>query len=172
MIKEIHGAPHDLRIAAFKNWDLLDEVEALDAVANAAWGEIYEGIRSGSYRIAYWDGYTVERPEYHSFMRYALHRSTKRDGFLQLSVAHSQSCGLLQKRNHFFRLRFLNLNLVLTTLIPFTISTIWYFSRYCALCIPILSACLGLSATVSAVYREPLPISAPPFIYPNCTTKD
>lgn len=86
MIKEIHGAPHDLRIAAFKNWDLLDEVEALDAVANAAWGEIYEGIRSGSYRIAYWDGYTVERPGYHSFMRYALHRSTKRDGFLQLSV--------------------------------------------------------------------------------------
>lgn len=67
------------------------------------------------------------------------------------------------KRNHFFRLRFLNLNLVLITLIPFTISTIWYFSRYCALFIPILSACLGLSVTVSAVYREPLPISAPPF---------
>ena len=86
MIKEIHGAPHDLRIAAFKNWDLLDEVDALDAVANAAWGEIFEGIRSGSCRIAYWDGYTVERPGYHSFMRYALHLSTKQDGFLQLSV--------------------------------------------------------------------------------------
>lgn len=86
MIKEIHGAPHDLRLAAFKNWDFLDEVDALDAVADAAWGEIFEGIRSGSCLIAYWDGYTVERPGYHSFMRYALHRSTKRDRFLQLSV--------------------------------------------------------------------------------------
>lgn len=86
MIKEIHGAPHDLRIAAFKNHDLHHKVKVLDTVADAAWGEIYEGIRSGSYRIAYWDGYTVERPGYHSFMRYALHRSTKRDGFLQLSV--------------------------------------------------------------------------------------
>lgn len=85
-IKEIHGAPRNLRIAAFKNFDLLDEVDSLDAVADAAWGEIFEGIRSGSCRIAYWDGYTVERPRYHSFMRYALHRSTKRDGFLQLSV--------------------------------------------------------------------------------------
>lgn len=86
MIKEIHGAPHDLQLAAFKNWDFLDEVDALDAVADAAWGEIFEGIRSGSCLIAYWDGYTVERPGYHSFMRYALHRSTKRDRFLQLSV--------------------------------------------------------------------------------------
>lgn len=85
-IKEIHGAPRNLRIAAFKNFDLLDEVDSLDAVADAAWGEIFDGVRSGSCRIAYWDGYTVERPGYHSFMRYALHRSTKRDGFLQLSV--------------------------------------------------------------------------------------
>ena len=86
MVKEIHGAPHDLRIAAFKNWDLLDEVDALDAVADAAWGEIYECIRSGSCRIAYWDGYTCERPGFKIFMRYALHRSTKQDGYLQLSV--------------------------------------------------------------------------------------
>lgn len=86
MIKEIHGAPHDLRLAAWENFDLWEQVDALDAVANAAWGEVFEGIRSGSCHVAYWDGYTVERPGYHSFMRYALHRSTKRDGFLQLSV--------------------------------------------------------------------------------------
>ena len=48
MIKEIHGAPHDLRIAAFKNHDLHHKVKVLDTVADAAWGEIYEGIRSGS----------------------------------------------------------------------------------------------------------------------------
>lgn len=40
MIKEIHGAPHDLRIAAFKNRDLRHKVKALDAVADTAWGEI------------------------------------------------------------------------------------------------------------------------------------
>lgn len=86
MIREIHGAPHDLRIAAFKNWDLLDQVEALDAIADDAWSEIYSDIEGGSSRIAYWDGAAVERPGYKSFMRYALHRSTKRDGYLQLSV--------------------------------------------------------------------------------------
>lgn len=58
----------------------------MDAVADTEWGEVFEGIRSGSCHVAYWDGYTVERPGCHSFMRYALHRSTKRDGFLQLSV--------------------------------------------------------------------------------------
>ena len=86
MIREIHGAPHDLRIAAFKNWDLLDEVDALDALADAAWGEVYAAIMDGKCRIAYWDGQTCEHPGYKSFMRYALHRSTKQDGFLQLSV--------------------------------------------------------------------------------------
>lgn len=86
MVREIHGAPHDLRIAAFKNWELLSEVDALDAVADAAWGEIYSDIKDGKSRIAYWDGHAVERSGYKSFMRYALHRSTKRDGFLQLSV--------------------------------------------------------------------------------------
>lgn len=86
MIREIHGAPHDLRIAAFKNWDLLDEVDAMDSAADAIWSEIYNYIASGSSSIAYWDGVAIERPGYHSFMRYALHRSTKRDGYLQLSV--------------------------------------------------------------------------------------
>lgn len=34
----------------------------------------------------YWDAYKVDKPEYNSFMRYALHRSAKREGFLQFSV--------------------------------------------------------------------------------------
>lgn len=86
MVREICGAPHDLRIAAFKNWDLLGQVDALDTIADDAWSEIYRDIEVGSSRIAYWDGATVERSGYKSFMRYALHRSTKRGGFLQLSV--------------------------------------------------------------------------------------
>lgn len=64
MIKEIHGVPHDLRLAAWENFDLWEQVDALDAVADSAWSEIYEGVRSDSCRIAYWDGYTVERPGY------------------------------------------------------------------------------------------------------------
>lgn len=86
MTIKIHGAPRDLRIAAFKNFDLLDEVDALDAVADKAWSEIYTSIKDGKNRIAYWDGSTVERLGYHSFMRYVLHCSAKQDGYLQLSV--------------------------------------------------------------------------------------
>ncbi len=52
MIKDIHGTPHDLRLAAWENFELWDEVDALDAVADAAWGEIFESIRSGSCRVA------------------------------------------------------------------------------------------------------------------------
>lgn len=52
----------------------------------SAWRGIYNAIADGRNKIAYWDDYRVENPGYTSFMRYALHRSTKKDGFLQLSV--------------------------------------------------------------------------------------
>lgn len=51
-----------------------------------AWSEIYNSIASGRSNIAYWDGRPVELMGFKSFMRYALHKSAKQDGFLQLSV--------------------------------------------------------------------------------------
>lgn len=50
------------------------------------WSTIYKSIESGENKVAYWDSQAVIRSGYHSFMRYALHRSTKHEGFLQLSV--------------------------------------------------------------------------------------
>lgn len=52
----------------------------------SAWAGVYNSIAGGAHKIAYWDACRVEKTGYNSFMRYALHRSTKRDGFLQLSV--------------------------------------------------------------------------------------
>ena len=62
------------------------ELDRQENAVKAAWGEIYNSIASGGSSIAYWDGKPVERPGFKSFMRYALHKSAKHDGFLQLSV--------------------------------------------------------------------------------------
>lgn len=62
------------------------ELGRQENAVKAAWSGIYNSIASGGNSIAYWDGRPVERPGFKSFMRYALHRSAKQDGFLQLSV--------------------------------------------------------------------------------------
>lgn len=62
------------------------ELDRQENAVKAAWGEIYNSIASGENSIAYWDGKPVERPGFESFMRYALHKSAKQDGFLQLLV--------------------------------------------------------------------------------------
>lgn len=56
-----------------------------NAVKNA-WTAIYAAVASGDKNMAYWDDKPVIRSGFYSFMRYALHRSPKQDGFLQLSV--------------------------------------------------------------------------------------
>ena len=67
-----------------------EKLEAeLDQQENAfknVWSTIYKSIESGKNKVAYWDSQSVIQPGYHSFMRYALHLSTKHEGFLQLSV--------------------------------------------------------------------------------------
>lgn len=56
-----------------------------NAVKNA-WTAIYAAVASEDKNMAYWDDKPVIRSGFYSFMRYALHRSPKKDGFLQLSV--------------------------------------------------------------------------------------
>ncbi len=70
----------------FEDENLEAELERQENAVKSVWTSIYNAILSGNSDIAYWDAYHVIRPEYDSFMRYALHRSTKKDGFLQLSV--------------------------------------------------------------------------------------
>lgn len=71
---------------AFGDEKLEAEFDRQEKAVDDAWRGIYDGIASGKSKIAHWDTRPVDRPGYHVFMRYALHRSTKRDGFLQLSV--------------------------------------------------------------------------------------
>lgn len=70
----------------FGNENLEAELDRQENAVKDTWERIYNAISSGKYKIAYWDAYKVEKPEYTSFMRYALHRSTQKIGFLQLSV--------------------------------------------------------------------------------------
>lgn len=82
-----------ITLDAFEIWGNEAQEKELDRQENAVksvWMSIYEAIASGGSNIAYWDECHVTRPEYNSFMRYALHRSPKKDGFLQLSVMEIQ----------------------------------------------------------------------------------
>lgn len=67
------------------------ELDRQERAAKNAWRGIYNAIADGGHKIAYWDEFHATRPGYESFMRHALHRSTKRDGFLQLSVMEIRS---------------------------------------------------------------------------------
>lgn len=62
------------------------ELNRQENAVKSAWRSVYNAISDGRNKIAYWDDCKAEKPEYTSFMRYALHRSTKKAGFLQLSV--------------------------------------------------------------------------------------
>lgn len=75
----------DIKVA-IKNKKLREERKRQETALKNAWTGIYNAIAYGRYKIAYWDSYKAEKTEYTSFMRYALHRSTKKGGFLQLSV--------------------------------------------------------------------------------------
>lgn len=70
----------------FGNEDLEAELGQQETAFKNAWKGIYNAIYDGRHKIAYWDDCKAKKPDYTSFMRYALHRSTKKDGFLQLSV--------------------------------------------------------------------------------------
>lgn len=75
----------DIKVA-IKNKKLREERKRQETAFKNAWKGIYNAIAYGRYKIAYWDSYKAEKTEYTSFLRYALHCSTKKDGFLQLSV--------------------------------------------------------------------------------------
>lgn len=57
-----------------------------EMAVNAAWKAVYSAVFGGCQVLAYWDSDPAVRPGYRSFMRYALHKSPRRDGWLQLSV--------------------------------------------------------------------------------------
>lgn len=68
------------------NKKLEKEYDMQAAAVKGDWASIYNDVAVGLVDCAYWDAKAVERPGYRSFIRYVLHRSTKHDGFLQLSI--------------------------------------------------------------------------------------
>lgn len=67
--------------AAFAAMDF-DRLDELDAAKDNAWTTVYNGVATGADNIAWWDCYPGPR----GYMRYALHKSPKQNGYLQLSV--------------------------------------------------------------------------------------
>lgn len=63
---------------AIKDKALREERKRQENTTKSAWMAIYSAISGGTHKIAYWDAYKVNKPEYNSSMRYALHRSTKK----------------------------------------------------------------------------------------------
>lgn len=70
----------------FGNKKLEVELDQQENAVKMAFSGIYSAIANGKAKIAYLDDNAVDCGDYHSFMRYELHRSTKQNGFLQLSV--------------------------------------------------------------------------------------
>ena len=57
-----------------------------EKAVKTAWESVYNAVSSGCQVLAYWDSDPAIYPGYRSFLRYALHKSPRRDGWLQLSV--------------------------------------------------------------------------------------
>lgn len=72
-------------IAAIKSGDF-STVDTIEEKARKEAIEIFVSVTAGVIKLAYWDMSPIKRRDgKKSVMRYALHRSTKKDGCLQLS---------------------------------------------------------------------------------------
>lgn len=67
------------------NEKLEREFDCQEDAANSVWKDIFNNVASEKHQIAYWDELN-DKSSHNSFLRYALHRSPKKDSFLQLSV--------------------------------------------------------------------------------------
>ena len=79
----------------FGDSELEKEYDMQENAVNNAWDVVYSNIASGKYNIAYWDAFHHYNHGYSSFMRYVLHKSTKQDGLLQLSVMEIQNGNII-----------------------------------------------------------------------------
>lgn len=63
-----------------------DDADDLDAENEEKWTEAFRSVMSGGASVAWWEC---------SGLLYALHRSTKQDGFLQLSISEIRGGDLI-----------------------------------------------------------------------------
>lgn len=82
---EIRKATQKQTVAAIKSGDF-SEVDKIKESAKKDTRKVFDAVSSGSVPLIWYELPPVCcQSEEVSFMRYALHRSTKQDGFLQLS---------------------------------------------------------------------------------------
>lgn len=82
---EIRKATQKQTVAAIKSGDF-SEVEKIEDAARQEAAKVFHAVASGSVPLFWYDLPPVRcQSGAVSVMRYALHRSTKQDGFLQLS---------------------------------------------------------------------------------------
>lgn len=82
---EIRKATQKQTVAAIKSRDF-SEVDKIKETATQAAADVFLAVASGAVTLIWYDLPPVRcQSGAVSFMRYALHRSTKQDGFLQLS---------------------------------------------------------------------------------------
>lgn len=85
MYKEIKKAGRDVIVAALKSKNYT-ELKRIRQNAESDALEVFNAVASGSVRVAWYDMPPVRSQSGAvSVMRYVLHRSTKKEGFLQLS---------------------------------------------------------------------------------------
>lgn len=100
----IKRAPLALRLAAFHSGDF-DEVARLDNIAEKELQEIFDAVASGAVKVAYFNMPAVKNPRGGvSVMRYALHRSTKNDGYLQLSCMEIRGGAVIPTSDRQYRI--------------------------------------------------------------------
>lgn len=84
-IIEIRKATQKQTVAAIKSGDF-SEVSKIKEIAEKDAAQVFDAVSSGAVPLIWYDLPPVTtRSGAVSVMRYALHRSTKKDGFLQLS---------------------------------------------------------------------------------------
>lgn len=101
MYKEIKKAGRDITVAALKSRNYTG-LKKINDVARRDAAEVFTAVADGLVRVAWYDNPPVKAPDGNmSIMQYALHRSPKKDGFLQLSYMEIKDgriipCGDLQ----------------------------------------------------------------------------
>lgn len=90
-IIEIRKATQKQTVAAIKSGDF-SEVNKIKGIAEKEAAQVFDAVASGSVPLIWYDLPPVQcQPGALSVMRYALHRSTKQAGFLQLSCMELKS---------------------------------------------------------------------------------
>ena len=100
MIKEITKPTSKQTVAAIKSGDF-SEVDKIEESAEKDARQVFSAVASGSVPLIWYDLPPVRCQSGEvSFIRYALHKSTKRQGYLQLSCMEIKNGRMIPTSDH------------------------------------------------------------------------